>query len=139
MRRLTVKIVIALLAFAVIGTAVADALTRPHNASLKVTLREMRIVLPSTTMTAGAVTFQVRNVGTVEHEMVILRRDSSTKLPVKEFKAAEDERAFVGEADEIAPGKSKSVTLTLAKGKYLLLCNQPGHYQLGMYTTLIVR
>ena len=140
MRRLTVKLTIGLLVLAGIGTAAVDALARSHStATVNVKLREMWIQPSPTTVSAGKVTFRVRNVGTVEHEMVVLRRNATPRLPLKRFKAAEDEKAFVGEADGIAPGKVKSVTLTLAKGNYLLLCNVVGHYQLGMSTRLIVR
>ncbi len=58
-----------------------------------------------------------------------------------------DEQASLGEAsnacsagsgDGIAPGASSGVTLTLAPGRYELVCNLPGHYAAGMYAQVTV-
>ena len=45
----------------------------------------------------------------------------------------------MGEVAETAAGKSGSVTLTLKPGKYVLLCNVPGHFLAGQYTTFTVK
>ena len=42
------------------------------------------------------------------------------------------EKGAKGEIEEIAPGETKSLTLTLQKGHYALVCNLPGHYKAGM-------
>jgi hypothetical protein len=56
-----------------------------------------------------------------------------------------DETGSLGEAsrtcaegggDGIAPGTAGWTTLTLAAGRYELVCNLPGHYAAGMYTEL---
>jgi uncharacterized cupredoxin-like copper-binding protein len=44
----------------------------------------------------------------------------------------------VGEAADIEPGASKSVTLDLTPGSYIPLSNLPGHYAGGMFTTFAV-
>ena len=44
-----------------------------------------------------------------------------------------------GSGEGVAPGASSWVTLTLAPGRYELVCNFPGHYAAGMYTQLTVR
>jgi len=84
---------------------------------------------------AGTITFGVRNVGSVEHEMVVIRRDAGT-LPVHAFRASE--AGAVDEVEELAPGKSGRLTVELKPGRYLLVCNIVGHYQLGMSTVLKV-
>ncbi len=38
----------------------------------------------------------------------------------------------VADVDDIESGSSKSTTKDLAAGKYVLICNLPGHYQKGM-------
>jgi ABC-type glycerol-3-phosphate transport system substrate-binding protein len=43
-----------------------------------------------------------------------------------------------GEVDGVDPGQSKSVTLDLKPGTYVLLCNEPGHFAGGMATTFTV-
>ena len=40
--------------------------------------------------------------------------------------------------DGIAPGGSSWVTVTLAAGRYEIVCNLPGHYAAGMYAQLTV-
>lgn len=41
--------------------------------------------------------------------------------------------------DGIEPGASSWTTVTLAPGRYELVCNLPGHYAAAMYTRLTVR
>ena len=44
----------------------------------------------------------------------------------------------VGRIPEFAGGTSASMTFDLTPGNYVLICNIPGHYGLGMATTLTV-
>ncbi|MFC5503287.1 plastocyanin/azurin family copper-binding protein [Lysinimonas soli] len=102
------------------------------------------------TVSSGKVSFLVTNVGTVSHELIVLpltgsalagsraiggdsRVDESTSLGEASASCAE------GSGEGILPGASGWVTLTLAPGRYELLCNLPGHYAAGMYTQLTVR
>jgi plastocyanin len=73
------------------------------------------------TVPAGAVTLSIRNLGSQEHEFVILKGD-----------------AVVDEVDGIVPGLTKNATVTLAAGEYTFLCKLNGHDQLGMKGTLTV-
>jgi uncharacterized cupredoxin-like copper-binding protein len=50
----------------------------------------------------------------------------------------EDKLKGMKELGDVHPGKSRSNTLTLKAGKYLLFCNEAGHFKAGMYTTLTV-
>jgi uncharacterized cupredoxin-like copper-binding protein len=54
---------------------------------------------------------------------------------VKGDKATEGNRVL-GEVEELGPGKTGQKTLTLRAGKYVLQCNIPDHYMLGMATTI---
>ena len=101
----------------------------------KVTLKEMSIAGAPLRISSGSVTFQARNVGTVQHELVLFKGVEPLKL--KNFKGLEAGR-WLGEVAELDPGKSGKVTLTLKPGKYLLACNVAGHYQLGMHRMLVV-
>jgi uncharacterized cupredoxin-like copper-binding protein len=49
------------------------------------------------------------------------------------------EKGFVSETGNIRPGATKTVTITLAKGRYALICNLPGHFAAGMNAGLTVR
>jgi uncharacterized cupredoxin-like copper-binding protein len=107
-----------------------------QSASVSVTEDEMMVKSSTTHVSAGKVTFVVRNTGTVEHELVIVRW-TGEKLPIAKWKVDES-TIKVGEVPELAPGKTGRVTLSLKPGTYLMICNIPGHYQLGMSRKLTV-
>jgi uncharacterized cupredoxin-like copper-binding protein len=117
-------------------TAVALAGGSTRSSSVNVTLSEMVIALSQKQVPAGKVTFIAKNVGGTEHEFVVLRKASSGNLQVAAFKAAESGK--IGEIDGVMPGRTRRTTLTLQPGRYLLICNVPGHYQLGMRAELVV-
>jgi len=134
-------IISAVIAAATVGvlTALGGSHAQAGQSSLvQAKLSEFSVSFQPKTVPAGKVTFSVRNAGTVEHELVVVRRARGT-LPIKNYKALEPQGAVVGEVEGIAPSKSGHVTLTLKAGRYLLICNVPGHYQLGMRGTLFVR
>ena len=81
---------------------------------------------------AGKVTFNIKNDGTMVHEMVVVKTEK-TPQQLAEPDGTANESTSVGEAADIAGGASKSVTLKLIPGHYILLCNLPGHYKGGMY------
>ena len=80
---------------------------------------------------AGKITFVVSNFGALDHELVVLKTNVALdKLPVKNDKAIELGR--VGKLPPLKPGmSSKKLTLTLAPGQYVLICNVAGHYAGG--------
>ncbi len=87
---------------------------------------------------AGPTTITFKNVGTKVHEVVVLKTDTpADKLKVgADRKVSED--ASVGEDSETDPGKTKTTTINLKPGKYVLVCNIEGHYQKGMYSAFTV-
>jgi uncharacterized cupredoxin-like copper-binding protein len=93
---------------------------------------------PAVTSTdAGTVTFVVTNDGAAEHEFVVLSTDLAAKdLPYDASAAeAEEEGDGITPVDEIGsimPGETLSLTVDLPAGHYVLICNLPGHYQMGM-------
>jgi uncharacterized cupredoxin-like copper-binding protein len=110
----------------------------------------MRLTADATAVPHGMVSFVATNLGSVNHELVILplphNQIVGTRPQSGDGKV--DETTSLGEAsntcgsgtgDGIAPGASSWKTLTLAAGRYELLCNLPGHYAAGMYTQLTVR
>ena len=132
MRRACVVVLVAAVGLA---TGVSLSFAAGSQSTLKYTLKEMAVA-GKTTATSGRVTIVARNNGTVEHELVVMR--GGAPLAVKSYKAVEAGR-WLGEIEEIEPGTTGKVTLTLEPGKYLLLCNVPGHYQLGMKAVLQVK
>ena len=87
---------------------------------------------------AGKITFTVKNTGTIEHEMVVLKTDTAADALAINEKGRVSEDASVGEVSEFGAGKTESVTLDLKPGHYVLICNIAAHYGKGMTTSLTV-
>ena len=94
------------------------------------------------TVPAGEVTFVVLNESaSVVHEMLVAPAGADGQpLPyeVDNYRVDEDAAGHLGEVSELDPGASGSLTLTLEPGSYILFCNVPGHYVLGMWTLITV-
>jgi uncharacterized cupredoxin-like copper-binding protein len=92
---------------------------------------------------AGKVTFNVTNVSKneEEHEFLVARTDLAPgQLPMTQAGARVDESKLTDlkELGDLEPGVSRSLTLNLTPGKYLLFCNEEGHFTAGMYAYLTV-
>lgn len=87
---------------------------------------------------AGKTTITFKNAGTKVHEVVMLKTDT----PAGDLKVGANhevsEDASVGEDSETDPGKTKTTTIDLQPGKYVLVCNIARHYEKGMYTAFTV-
>ncbi len=103
-------------------------------------LTEGSITLDATTVPAGEVTFNVANVGTFEHEFVIIATDlAQDQLPVKGGEVDEDAVDVVSEIEGLQPGKDGNLSVDLPAGHYVIFCNLPGHYLAGMHTEITVQ
>jgi uncharacterized cupredoxin-like copper-binding protein len=91
---------------------------------------------------AGCVTFRVNNTSrALVHEMLVIpvtNDDPALPYDSKEDKVAEESIHSLGEVSNLKPGAKGTLTVQLKPGSYLLLCNEPGHYHAGMYSTLTV-
>ncbi len=87
---------------------------------------------------ARPTTITFKNQGTMVHEVVVLKTDTpADKLKVgANHEVSED--ASVGEDSETKPGRTKSTTINLKPGKYVLVCNIERHYEKGMFTAFTV-
>ena len=104
---------------------------------IKVSLTDFKITPSASTVSAGKVTFDATNAGKAVHEMVVVRTDKKPSQLLNGNRASE--AGSVGEISETKAGASKSVTLNLKPGHYLLLCNVPGHFKAGMFKNFIVK
>jgi len=109
----------------------------------------MRVTASPAAVAPGVVSLRVANTGYLRHELVVLAlgagQQVGTRTPGADGKV--DEAGSLGEASAscaagtgggIGAGSLGWVTLSLAPGRYELLCNLPGHYVGGMYTELDV-
>ena len=107
--------------------------------ALYLDLSDFKIVSDHATVPAGRVVFGIRNHAAMAHELKVIKTDlDPDKLPVDggAAKAVEDGKA--GELLNISAGASRKLVLELTPGKYVLICNIAGHYQLGMRVALEV-
>jgi uncharacterized cupredoxin-like copper-binding protein len=91
----------------------------------------------STEISAGTVTFEVKNEGTLVHEMVVIKTDKGAANLGTDGEA--DESGAVDEVADIPAGESKTLELDLTAGTYALVCNLPGHYEQDMYADFTVK
>ena len=82
---------------------------------------------------AGEVTFTATNDGNFPHEFVVIQGESYESLPLAEGGAViEDDLptgALLGRTARIGGGSSEELTVTLAPGNYVLVCNLGGGAQ----------
>lgn len=102
----------------------------------------MKMIATPDSVKAGQITIHATNEskGLVHEVVVILAPKDGAPLPYDSKTAAVVEKRVkdIGEVPDLAPGKSGTLTLRLAPGNYLLICNQPSHYKAGMWTRLTV-
>ncbi len=127
------RVLLATLVASLVPVATALA-----GGSTKVTLDEFSVKASPKSVSAGKVTFNVKNAGEDEHELIVIRTGTSaSKLKMSGGKASQ--KGEVGEVEDIGGGRSKKLTVTLKKGHYVLICNIVGHYQQGMRTDFTVK
>lgn len=91
------------------------------SAPVIVRASEYRFDPSAMSVPAGAVTFRVENVGTVEHEFEIFEGEQ-----------------VVDEIEGLVPGLSRDLTVILEAGDYTYVCKLPGHEEAGMTGHLTV-
>ncbi len=113
--------------------------------TVSVSLNQWTITPTATTVPSGPVTFDVTNDGTMTHEFVVLQTDTAaSEIPIKSFEGETDRinedtaGTNVGETGDMEAGITQTLKLDLAPGHYVLVCNLPSHYGLGMHTDFTV-
>ena len=129
--------VIVIVASACAAAGPADTSEVP---SLYVDVSDFKLVTDHPTIAAGHVVVGIRNHASMLHELVVIKTDlAPDQLPVDGATAKAKEDGKVGELLNIAGGASRKLVLELIPGKYVLICNVAGHYQLGMRVGLEVQ
>jgi hypothetical protein len=117
--------------------------------SVNVTLQEWSVSPDVASASAGPIEFTIENTGPEnEHEFVVLRTDLDPgALPTGDDGTVDESGEgieVVDEVEEIAVGDTGTLTLDLAAGNYVLICNlvdeetEEAHYGLGMRTAFTV-
>jgi len=108
---------------------------------IDVTMTDYEMQLSAPSAKAGQITFHIQNdAEPTVHEFVVVSTDMmAADLPVGEDLLV-DESLFtpVDEVEDLESGKSANLTVTLEPGHYILLCNIPGHFTLGMHADFTV-
>jgi len=109
------------------------------NGAPTIVLTEWKVAVAST-MKAGAFDFAITNSGTIPHELLIFESKLDVAAYPTQSSGAIDEEgagvALVSDGENIDPGGSQQRKITLKPGKYLFVCNIPGHFPQGMYTAV---
>jgi len=90
---------------------------------------------------AGSVTFNVTNTGTIIHNLRVIKTElapDALPLTSDSFYVDEEQVEVVGSIAEFTSGQPETLTVDLAAGGYVLICNVATHYESGMYTTFTV-
>jgi uncharacterized cupredoxin-like copper-binding protein len=102
------------------ATATAPTTTASAATSVPVSETEFKITLPKSTLAAGSYSFEVKNDGKIDHDLVVQGNGVDEKTPT------------------IAPGKSATLKVDLKPGTYDVYCSIPGHKQAGMDLKLTI-
>ena len=152
MRNLKITAIIAISAALVAGCSpaaapvpaapltVAAAPAPAQGGTVNATLTDMLLTVDRSTISAGPVTFVVKNSGLVAHELVLIHTDvAQDKLALNPDEAGKViETGNLGETGDMSGGESKTFTVTLPAGHYVLMCNMVGHYMSGMHIAFTV-
>lgn len=108
----------------------------------KMDMATMGITADTPEFPAGEVTFNVINESQEFYHNVTVSpvADLSKELPYLADKMMVDEEAagITARVKELKPRASRSVTVTMQPGTYILYCNIAGHYAMGMWTIITV-
>jgi hypothetical protein len=90
-------------------------------------LSEFTIIPPANTLRSGRVTITADNVGGEVHELVIVRADSASALPMQPDGSVDEDKIApadkVGEIADIAGGSHTRKSFRFAPGTYVAFCN----------------
>jgi uncharacterized cupredoxin-like copper-binding protein len=112
----------------------------------------MKLIADKSTVPAGKISFVIKNTGTIEHELVVLKLTGSqtwNSLPITDAGdppvPVTSGANKVSEANDVADtgtnlkaGETRTLIATLPAGNYALVCNIAKHYGLGMRAGLTV-
>lgn len=122
-------------------TACSRTATGDAGTTVTVTSTSKSIELDRASAPSGLVTFKVVNTDTFVHSLVLIKTDlPHDKIPADPKDASRpDTTGIVRETGAIAAGTTKQFSVKLAAGNYVLVCNEPAHYIVGMHAPFTVQ
>jgi Sulfocyanin (SoxE) domain len=127
---------------AIASAPVVVAAAVPAKAIIpSLSLYEWKVIAPST-IKPGKFTYTISNFGTIQHELLVFKSPldpasypTDASGHIKEVGAGV---TLVSDGENIDPSGSQVRTIDLKPGKYLFVCNIPGHFKAGMFTVVTV-
>ena len=105
-------------------------------------IKHMMLRVSPHTVKAGEIVFHIRNISKdLKHELLVIKPPAKlSEMPYshKQNRLIESRIDKLADSGGQKPGQSYTMKVDLKPGKYLLICNQPGHYRAGMHTWLTV-
>lgn len=102
----------------------------------------MSLVISPKQIPPGPVEFTIENQsGTIKHEFLFARwqkPDGALPYDEKTQQVQEDAVKGLEGVEDLRPHESVTAQFTLSKGRYVVFCNEPGHYRSGMHADFIV-
>jgi uncharacterized cupredoxin-like copper-binding protein len=135
------KAVVAFFALVLVANACSQGMEPlPADVNVIVDMKEYAITLSVPTIKAGTIKFGIRNNGTMVHDFDVYKTDLPIdKLPVDGGTAKVKMDGLVKQMINISAQRSTTLSADLAAGRYVIICNVAGHYQLGMRAELQVQ
>lgn len=109
--------------------------------TIDVSLREFVVEPSIDTAPAGTITFNVTSDASIFHNLKVIATDlAPDALPVDDalFAVDEEQVDVVASTADLDPGEQETLTVELAAGSYVLICNIPTHYGAGMTVVFTV-
>ncbi len=105
--------------------------------------KSMGFTLSRASASAGKITFQVTNdSASITHELLVSPVKNFMNFGYKpdaaEARVDEGSMNIIEETHGMKPGTYKSITVDLKPGKYIIVCNKPGHFSDGMFLPFVV-
>jgi len=134
------KALVLFFALAILANACSQGMEPlPADVNVTVDLKEYAVTLSVASIKAGTIKFGIRNNGTMVHDFDIYKTDLPLdKLPVDGGSAKVKMDGLVKQMINISANRSTTITADLTAGRYVIICNVAGHYQLGMRAELQV-
>jgi len=104
---------------------------------------KMSLSLSTITVAAGPIEFVVQNQSSsLKHEFMIV--PWTTKLDALPYDAKKQQvdEAKLGAmegVEDLAPGETVTTKFVLVKGRYVMFCNEPGHYKAAMRSVFVAK